>query len=353
VCPRLSPKTPEFPDARRKTRATAERDQQIRSLLAEDLRLLDREAQGGREVAAMTGRPARLVILAALGLGLLAAPLTAEGQQPGKVPRIGFLANTRSPGTEAFQKGLELGYVEGQNIIVEWRLAEGRLQRLPELAAELVRLKVDVLFALVPDPVKTGLVASLARPGGNITGLTNNLIEVQGKRVQLLKEAIPGLVRVAVLTTGAEDEVREVERAAASLGIQRDVVTVARPEELDQAFMLMKAKRVGAVLEMSRPIIYAHRQRIADLAIQTGLPMMCAAKEYVEAGCFFYYGASSTDNLRRSARYVDKIFKGAKPADLPVEQPTKFELVINLKTAKALGLTIPPPLLGRADEVIQ
>ncbi|MGH2404847.1 MAG: ABC transporter substrate-binding protein [bacterium] len=307
--------------------------------------------------------------------GLLAAPLAAQAQQPGKVPRIGFLANVRLPGTEAFQKGLrELGYVEGENIIVEWRLAEGSLQRLPELAAELVRLKVDVIvapappyvqaarkatttipiiFALVPDPVKTRLVASLARPGGNITGLTNNPIEVQGKRVELLKEAIPGLVRVAVLTTGADDEVREVERAAASLGIQRDVVTVTRPEEIDQAFMLMKAKRVGAVVEMSRPIIYAHRQRIADPAVQTGLPMMCAAKEYVEAGCLFYYGASFTDNLRRSARYVDKILKGAKPGDLPVEQPTKFELVINLKTARALGLTIPQSLLLRADQVIE
>jgi putative ABC transport system substrate-binding protein len=171
--------------------------------------------------------------------------------------------------------------------------------------------------------------------------------------VELLKEAIPGLVRVAVLTTGADDEVREVELAAASLGIQRDVVTVARLEEIDQAFMLMKAKRVGAVVEMSRPIIYAHRQRIADLAVQTGLPMMCAAKEYVEAGCLFYYGASFTDNLRRSARYVDKILKGAKPADLPIEQPTKFELVINIKTAKAIGLTVPPSVLLRADQVIE
>jgi ABC-type uncharacterized transport system substrate-binding protein len=306
---------------------------------------------------------------------LLAAPLGAEAQQAGNVPRVGFLANTRSPGTEAFQKGLrELGYVEGQNIIVEWRLAEGRLERLPELAAELVRLKVEVIvapappyvqaarqatttipiiFALVPDPVKTGFVASLARPGGNITGLANNPIEVQGKRVELLKDAIPGLVRVAVLTTGADEEVREVERAAASLGIQREVVTVVRPEDIDQAFTLMKAKRVGAVVEMSRPIIYAHRQRTADLAVQTGLPMICAAKENVEAGCLFYYGASFTDNLRRSALYVDKILKGAKPAGLPVEQPTKFDLVINLRTAKALGLTIPPSVLARADQVIE
>jgi putative ABC transport system substrate-binding protein len=273
-----------------------------------------------------------------------------------------------------------LGYVEGQNIIVEWRLAEGRFQRLPEFAAELVRLKVDVIvapappyvqavqkatttipivFALVPDPVKTGLVASLARPGGNMTGLANNPVELQGKRVELLKEAVPGLARVAILTatpaiqTGGDDEVPEVERAAAALGIQPDVVTVARPEELDQAFTLMRAKRIGAVVEMSRPMIYAHRQRIADLAVQTRLPMMCSAREYAEAGCLLYYGASFTDILRRSAHYVDKILKGAKPADLPVEQPAKFEFVINLKTAKALGLTIPPAVLARADELIR
>jgi putative ABC transport system substrate-binding protein len=314
-------------------------------------------------------------------VGLLAAPLATEAQRPARIPRIGFLANVRSPGTEAFQKGLhELGYVEGQNIIVEWRLAEGRFQRLPEFAAELVRLKVDVIvapappyvqavqkatttipivFALVPDPVKTGLVASLARPGGNMTGLANNPVELQGKRVELLKEAVPGLARVAILTatpaiqTGGDDEVPEVERAAAALGIQPDVVTVARPEELDQAFTLMRAKRIGAVVEMSRPMIYAHRQRIADLAVQTRLPMMCSAREYAEAGCLLYYGASFTDILRRSAHYVDKILKGAKPADLPVEQPAKFEFVINLKTAKALGLTIPPLVLARADEIIQ
>jgi putative tryptophan/tyrosine transport system substrate-binding protein len=314
-------------------------------------------------------------VVALLALGLVAAPLAAEAQRAETVPRVGFLANSRSPGTEAFQRGLrEFGYVEGQNLIVEWRFAEGNLQRLPELAAELVRLKVDVIvapappyvqaareatttipiiFTFVADPVKAGLVASLARPGGNITGLVHNPVEVHGKRVELLKEAVTGLVHVAVLTTGVDDEVREVERAAASLGIRRDVVTVARPEEIDQAFTLMKAKRVGAVVEMSRPIIYAHRQRIADLAVQTRLPMICSAKEYVEAGCLFYYGASFTDILRRSAHYVDKILKGVKPADLPVEQPTKFELVINLKTAKALGLTIPQSVLLRADQVIE
>jgi putative tryptophan/tyrosine transport system substrate-binding protein len=307
---------------------------------------------------------------------MMTSPVAAEAQQAGQVPRVGFLANTRSPGTEAFQRGLrELGYVEGQNIIVEWRLAEGRLERLPDLAADLVRLKVDVIvapappyvqaarkataaipiiFGLVPDPVTMGLVTSLARPGGNLSGLANNPVEVHGKRVELLKQAIPGLGRVAILTTGGgDDEVREVERAATSLGIQRDMVTVTRSDEIDDAFTLMKAKAFGGVIEMSRPLIYAHRQRIAELAVQAGLPMICSARESVEAGCLLYYGASFTDILRRLAQYVDRILKGAKPADLPVEQPTKFEFVINLKTAKALGLTIPPSLLARADQVIE
>lgn len=313
----------------------------------------------------------------ALVLVLLAAPFPAEAQPAGKVPRIGFLANVRSPATEAFQKGLQdLGYVEGQNILVEWRLAEGRFERLPELAAELVRLNVDVIvapgspyvnpaknvtttipivFALVPDPVASGFVQSLARPGGNITGLATNEVDLHGKRVELLREAVPSLVRVAVLTNaGTDDRHRAVERAAASLGIQRELVTVGRPEEIDDAFRLMKAKRVGAVVEVPRsPLFYAHRQRIADLALQTGLPMMCSAKEFVEVGCLLYYGASFPDLLRRSAQYVHRILKGAKPGDLPVEQPTKFEFLVNLRTATALGLTIPPSLLLRADHVIE
>ena len=268
-----------------------------------------------------------------------------------------------------------MGYIEGQNIVVEWRLAEGRLERLPELAADLVRLKVDVIvapappyvqaarkataaipivFALVPDPVGMGLVTSLARPGGNLTGLANNPVEVHGKRVEILQQAVPGLRRVAILTTGGgEDEVREVEHAATSLGIAHDMVTVARVDEFDNAFALMKEKGVGGVIEMSRPLIYAHRQRVAELAIKAGLPMICSARESVEAGCLLYYGASFTEILRRSAQYVDRILKGAKPSDLPVEQPAKFEFVINLKTAKALGLTIPPSLLLRADQVIE
>jgi len=270
-----------------------------------------------------------------------------------------------------------LGYVEGKNTVIEWRLAEGRLERLPALAAELVRLKVDVIvapsapyveaardatatipivFVLVPDPVALGFVKSLARPGGNMTGLASLAIELHGKRLELLKEAVPGIARIAVLTsyTGGGRALWEVTRAAASLGLQHEVVTVARPEQMDQAFVLIKERRADAILELpSGPMFYAHRQRIADLALRSRLPIMCSAKEFVQAGCLLYYGASFSDLMRRAATYVDKILKGSKPADLPVEQPTKFELVINLKTAKALGLTVPPSLLLRADQVIE
>ena len=308
----------------------------------------------------------------------LAAPFAVRAQQVRKIPRVGVLANVRSPALEAFMGGLrDLGYVEGENIIVEWRLADGRFDRLAELATELVRLNVDVIltpgppyvsaarqatqhipivFALVPDPVSMGLATSLARPGGNFTGLTNTEIEMQGKRLELLKELLPSLVRVAILTNPGSTDDRQValEHAVASLGMQREVVTVTRAEELDDAFATMKAKRVGAVVEVPRsPLFFAHRQRIADLALQSHLPAACYSKEYVEAGCLLYYGPSVTDILRRAAQYVDKILKGMKPANLPIEQPTKFDFVINLKTAKALGLTIPPALLLRTDQVIE
>jgi putative tryptophan/tyrosine transport system substrate-binding protein len=312
-----------------------------------------------------------------LAVAVLPVPLAAQAQQSSKIPRIGLLANVRSSVLEAFVAGLrQLGYVEGQNIAIEWRLAEGRFDRLPALAVELAQLKVDVIlapgppyvnaaknatttipivFALVPDPVATGLVASMARPGGNMTGLATNEVEMQEKRLELLKEMIPGLGRIAVLTNpGSDDRHRAVERATALLGIQRETVTVARAEEIDEAFTVMKAKRVDAVMELPRsPLFFAHRQRIADLAVQNRLPAACYSKEYVEAGCLLYYGASLPDVLRRSAQYVDKILKGARPGELPVEQPTKFELVINIRTARALGLTIPPALLLRADQVIE
>jgi putative ABC transport system substrate-binding protein len=316
------------------------------------------------------------VLTVFLTVAVLVVPRAADAQHTG-IPRIGLLANERSPLIEAFLAGLrQLGYMEGQNIAIEWRLAEGRFDRLPELATELVRLKVDVIlapgppyvsaaknatttipivFALVPDPVATGLVASMARPGGNMTGLAINEVEMQGKRLELLKEIVPGLARVAVLTNpGSDDRHRAVEHAAARLGIQREVVTVARAEEIGEAFTLMKAKRVGAVIELPRsPLFFPLRRRIADLAIESRLPAACYSKEYVEAGCLLYYGASLQDVLRRSAHYVDRILMGTKPGELPVEQPTKFELVINVKTAKALGLTIPQSVLLRADEVMQ
>ncbi len=322
----------------------------------------------------------RRTFLAGTGAVLLSAPLAAEAQQAGKVPRIGFLANVRSPATEGFQQGLrEFGYIEGQNIIVEWRFAEGRFERLPELAEELVLLKVDIIvapnpfyveparratksipivFALVPDPVGAGFVQSLARPGGNITGLSSVSDELAGKRLELLKEAVPRVNRVAFLADSRVPGValRETEIAAHALGVQLDVFRIqdARSvKEMDNVFESMAMKGARAVIEGSSPAFYAQRREIAALALKNRLPLMSAWVESPEAGGFMSYSASYPDLMRRSAVYVDKILKGAKPADLPVEQPTRFELVINLKTAKALGLTIPPPLLLRVDQVIE
>ena len=319
----------------------------------------------------------RRAFVGTLAGGLLAAPLVAEAQQAAKVPRIGFLANVRSPGTEGFQRGLrELGYVEGKNIIVEWRLAEGRLERLPELAAELVRLKVDVIvapadpyveaarkatttipivFALVADPVGRGFVESLARPRGNITGLSNVSRELAGKRLELLKEAAAGASRIGVLGNPATSALTwpETEAAARSLGVHLKVQEAREVGDLEAAFAAMRREGVEAVIELPDAMFYAQRRRIAGLALKHRLPVMSAFREFVEAGGLMAYGTDIGDLLRRSATYVHKILKGAKPADLPIEQPTKFELVINLKTAKALGLTIPPSLLLRADEIIQ
>ena len=318
----------------------------------------------------------RRAFLRALGLSLLAAPLAAEAQPVGRVPRIGFLANVRSSGTEAFQKGLrELGYVEGQNIIVEWRLAEGRLERLPELAAELVRLKVDVIvapadpyvevarkatttipivFALGADPVGRGFVQSLARPGGNITGLSNVSGELAGKRLELLKQTVAGVSRIGVLARSVRrhPDWPGTEAAARALGVQLTVQEVRDVGDLEGAFVAMRRAGVAAVMEISDPMFYAQRG-IADLALKHQLAVMSSFREFVEAGGLMAYGADIGDLMRRSATYVDKILKGAKPADLPVQQPTKFELVINVKTAQALGLTIPQSVLLRADEVIR
>jgi putative ABC transport system substrate-binding protein len=318
----------------------------------------------------------------ALTIALLAAPLAASAQQAGKVHRIGLLG-TGSPSDtsriDAFRQGLrELGWVEGQNIVIEYRCAEGRFDRLPELASELVRLKVEIIVAAptptvaaknatetipivmtnVGDPVGLGLIASLARPGANVTGLSYRVgVETMGKALELLKETVPKVRRVAILSNPANPAqpitVRDVKVAARSLGVQLQLLEARGPNEFDGAFAAMAKDRVGALLVVADSMFIVHRTRVADLAAKNRLPAAYGLREHVEAGGLMSYGPSSPDNYRRAATYVDKILKGARPADLPVEQPTKFELVINLKTAKALGLTIPSSLLLRADEVIQ
>jgi putative ABC transport system substrate-binding protein len=325
----------------------------------------------------------RLLALAAT-LALLAAPLAAEAQQAGKVPRIGFLSATspsdRPSLLDAFRQRLrELGWVEGQNIVIDYRFAGGRLERLPDLAAELVRLKVDIIVSFgtqgvtaaknatetipivmigVRDPVGTGLIASLARPGGNVTGVSGSAgLEIVTKQLELLKETAPKAHGVAILSNPDNAyhrlAIREVSVAAGSLGVQLQLLEARGPNEFDGAFAAMAKERVGALLVVSDVIFNDHRTRLADLAARSRLPAAYGVRESVEAGGLMSYGTSFLDLHRRSAAYVDKILKGAKPADLPVEQPTKFELVINLKTAKALGLEVPPTLLARADEVIE
>jgi putative tryptophan/tyrosine transport system substrate-binding protein len=320
------------------------------------------------------------------GLGaVLAVPLAADAQQGGKVPRIGFLSLTspsdRPPLRDAFRQGLrELGWVEGQNIVIDYRYAEGRVDRLPDLAAELVRLKVDLIVSwgtqgvtaaknatetipivmiAVRDPVGIGLIASLARPGGNVTGVSGGagLEIVFAKQLELLKETVPKIRRVAILSnpTNAYHQlaIREVNVAARSLGVQLQLLEARGPNEFDGAFAAMAKERVGALLVLSDAMLNSHRTRLADLAARSRLPAAYGVRESVEAGGLMSYGPSFLDLHRRAATYVDKILKGAKPADLPVEQPTKFELVINLKTAKALGLTIPQSVLERADQVLE
>jgi putative ABC transport system substrate-binding protein len=326
----------------------------------------------------------RRVFVGSLTGGLLAAPLAADAQQAGKVPRIGFLGtrtlSDTSPYLDAFRQGLrELGWVEGQNIVIDDRFAEGRFDRLPDLAAELVRLKVAIIVAAptpavvaakkatetipivaiaVGDPVGIGLIASLARPGGNVTGLSFSVgLEIAGKGLELLKETVPKVRRVAVLSNPANPgqplSIRELNVAAQSLGVQLQLLEARGPNEFDGAFAAMATERVGALLVVADSMFNLHRTRLADLAARSRLPAAYGLRENVEAGGLMSYGPSVRDLFRRAATYVDKVLKGAKPGDLPVEQPTKFELVINLKTAKALGLTIPPSLLGRANELIQ
>jgi len=330
----------------------------------------------------MTDRRAFIGMLAG---GLLAAPLSAEAQPAAKAYRIGLLGGSppNSPGGqrswERFFQGMrELGYVEGQNILVEGRFYGDRTDRLPALAAELVQLKMDVIVAGVtpapeaaqratstipivmamhPDPVGSGLVASLARPGGNVTGLSTLSPELVGKRLQLLKEAVPGISRVAVLSNPTAPpqalELREAEVAARSLKVQLQVLQARAPGDFASAFSAMTKGRAGGLIALGSSMFFAHRTRIVELAAQSRLPAIYMLKEFAEAGGLMAYAPNLRESFRRAATYVDKILKGAKPADLPVEQPTKFELVINLKTAKALGLTIPQSLLLRADELIQ
>jgi putative tryptophan/tyrosine transport system substrate-binding protein len=309
----------------------------------------------------------------------------AQAQQPTKVPRIGYLSagvGLSSP-REAFRQGLrELGYVEGKNIIIEYRNAEGKFDRLPALAAELVRLKVDVIVTGGPpsarvakeatstipivmiqigDPVGSGFVASLARPGGNITGLSGLAPELSGKRLELLKEIIPKLSRVAVFGTSTSPDnaqsLKEVEIAARELKVQLqylDIRDARDPKDIETAFRAATKGRAEAVLIMLAPAVAsANRTQIVDLAVKSRLPVIYSGPAYVEAGGLMSYGVNVNDLDRRAATYVDKILKGAKPADLPVEQPTKFEFIINLKAAKQIGLTIPPNVLVRADRVIK
>ena len=317
-------------------------------------------------------------------LGFLAIPLAAKAQPAGKVYRIGFLGGTSRTAnadmTNAFSQGLrELGYVEGQNVAIEYRYAEGKYERFPDFMNELVRLKVDVIVAVptaaalaaknatgtipivtvaVFDPIESGLGASLARPGTNVTGLT--LIagaEIVGKYLELLKESLPKVSRVAVLWNPANAAhpslVREAESSARTLGLQLQLAGVRGPDEVDNALAAMARERVGALMVLPDSMFVAERTRLAELATKHRLPAMYGLRLHAEAGGLMAYSANLPDSARRAAAFVDRILKGAKPADLPVERPTKFELVINLKTAKALGLTIPPAVLARADEVIQ
>jgi putative ABC transport system substrate-binding protein len=330
----------------------------------------------------MTCRPLGLIVIVALAI--LGAPLAAEAQQATKVHRIGWLSPS-SPAwgranVEAFQQGLRaLGYVEGQNLVIESRYAEEREERLPELVAELVRLQVEVIVAVgssatraaqpatrtIPivmaganDPVGAGFVASLARPGGNITGLSFLAAELPGKRLELLKETVPQSARVAVWANPASPTYAAVMHnltgAARALGLHLHVLAVHSADELDTAVAAMPQARVDALLVVSDPALMAPlRGRVVTLAAERRLPAMYDWKFYVEAGGLMSYGPSFQDTSRRAATYVDKILKGAKPTDLPVEQAMKFELVINLKTAQELGLTMPPSLLLQADEVIR
>ena len=327
----------------------------------------------------------RRTFISTVGAGILIAPVGGAAQQSGKVPRIGFLSpsSPSDPRTqrfrEAFRQGLlALGWVEGQNIAIEYRWAEERTERLADLASELVSLKVDVIvaattpaiqpmkqatrtipivMAVAADPVATGFVANIARPGGNITGLSMMAPGLLGKQMQLLKEVVPKISRVALLWNPANvsntPQLPHVQDAARALAVRLQPLEARGPGDIDSAFVAMTRERAGAVIVLVDSMFVAHRTRIAGLAAKSRLPAVYGLTDHAEAGGLMAYGPNVADLYRRAAAYVDKILKGAKPADLPVEEPTKFELVINLKTAKALGLTIPPSVLVRSDQVIE
>jgi putative tryptophan/tyrosine transport system substrate-binding protein len=320
--------------------------------------------------------------LSAVSVSLLAAPVVAEAQQATSRRRIGVLLVLLSPAgkeAQAFRQGLrDAGHVEGRNVVIEWRSANGDYARLPQLAADLVDRSVDVIvadttpatqaaqratstipivMAIVADPVGSGLVASLSRPGGNVTGLSIMLAELTAKRLQLLKEAMPSLTRVVALwnppTPYHAKAVEDLKAVAPSLAIQLSVVSMRTPEEIGPAFEGINRANAQALYVIDSPPFFTHRATLLKLAAKARLAVISGERPYADEGGLMSYGPSYGDQLRRSAEYVDKILKGAKPADLPVEQPTKFELVVNLKTAKALGLTMPSSLLARADHVIE
>ena len=322
------------------------------------------------------------ILLYALLAFILTAIHLAEAQQANKVPRIGILSaqssSVASSRVEAFRKGLiELGYTEGRNIAIEHRYADGRLERLPDLAAEVIRLKVDVILALgapaalaakqatttIPivmtggDPVRAGIVASLANPGGNVTGLSDSTVDVSTKRLELLKEVVPKLTRVAILWNPLNPtnplQLKDTQAAAPALGITVYTVEVKAVDDFDRAFAAIKKSGAGGLLVPGDPMFCTEGERIRDFAVKNRLPVMWAGLIQVERGGLMAYSTSLPDLAPRAATYVDKILKGTKPADLPVEAPMKFELVINLKAAKQIGLTIPPNVLARADRVIR
>jgi putative tryptophan/tyrosine transport system substrate-binding protein len=317
-----------------------------------------------------------------LTLSFLAVPLAANAQQTGKVARVGVLCpiTCTDPSLEVFRHALhELGYVEGQNLVLVFRMAEGHIERLPDLAAELANLNVDVLFTswgtaaalaakqvtttvpivmgAVGDPVAAGLVASLARPGGNVTGLSSLTLDLEGKRLELLKDLLPTLARVAVLWDPTNPysalALDQTQQTAQRMGVQIYPVRVHEAEDFDSAFATLARERPDALIVHGYIVLVQHRTRIVDFVAQHRLPTIYSLRDFVEAGGLMAYGVHLPEVYRRAAAHVDKVLKGTKPADIPVEQPTRFELIINLKTARELGLTMPPTLLALVDEVIQ